>query len=137
MKKLRILISLLMLGAAACVLFGKSIVYGPGFTITYDYITALIPKDGVGWRQTTYVLVWVLLISGVGAAVLVWLKPMWATIVTLILCLCPVVWHFIASIINHYNAFGFSGITDTLMLLLPFAASICSILLIRARKNAV
>ena len=119
MKKYRVMITLLMLASAALVFVGKSIIYGPGFTISYNYIDALLPSADSSWRWTARVFVWILLVSGVLASVVVWLKPRWAPVLTLVLCLCPVIWHIVASIINHYGVFDLSGIWEVLMLLLP------------------
>ena len=132
MKKYSVLITLLMLISAALVFVGKSIVYGPGFTISYNYIGALIPSADTAFRWTTTVAMWILLVSGVLASILCWIKSKGTAVLTLILCLCPVIWHVIASAINHYNVFDLSGIWDWLMLLLPFFAALLSIGLIRA-----
>lgn len=131
MKKNRVIITLLMLASAALVFVGKSIIYGPGFSISYSYIGALFPDADTSFRWTTTVYCWLLLVCGVLASIFAWLKPKWAAVLTLILCLCPVIWHVIASIINHYGVFDLSGIWDWLMLLLPLIAALFSIALIR------
>lgn len=133
MKKHSIAITLLMLTCVVIVFVGKTYLGFSGIVLTSDFITALFPNGETGWRWTFVTFLWLSLGCGVLASIFAWLKPKWASVLTLILCLCPVAWHVISSIINHYSVFDLSGIWEVLLVVLPLIASVFSILLIKAR----
>ena len=133
MKKYSIAITLLTLAAVVVVFVGKTYLNLYGILLTNDFITALFPNGETSWRWTFVVFLWLSLGCGVLASVFAWIKAKWASVLTLILCLCPIVWHVISSIINHYSVFDLSGIWEVLLLLLPLIAAVFSILLIKAR----
>lgn len=73
-KKLRITITLLSLAAVLCVLLGKSIIYVPGFTLSYSFIDALFPPADTSFLPSTTIYVWILVIGSLITCVLVWLR---------------------------------------------------------------
>lgn len=137
MKKtmgLRIAIALLLLGGAACVLVGKSVIYGPGFSLSYPYIDALFPKADSAFRRSTTVYVWLLLAGGVAGAALVWLKSAWSSLAVCAISLSSLVYHVIRGVQNGYSPFQIDGLWEGLMLALPLVAAVLCVVLFRARR---
>lgn len=133
-SKIRIAITALMLAAAACVLVGKSILYGPGFSLSYPYIDALFPGPDTSFMPTTTVYVWLLLASGVAASALSWVPAAWAALAACCVCASSLVYHGVRSIQNGYSVFQIDGVWEFLMLALPLAAAILCIALFRAKR---
>ncbi|MBR2571709.1 MAG: hypothetical protein IKE30_06220 [Clostridia bacterium] len=133
--KLRAAIAVMMLAAAACVLLGKSVIYGPGFTLSYPYIGALFPAADSGFRATTTIYVWILLAGGVAAAVVVWLKPAWAALAAFAICLSSLVYHVIRSVQGGFSVFQIDGVWEFFMLALPLVSAVLCIVLYRTIKQ--
>ena len=132
--KFRIAITALMLAAAACVLVGKSILYGPGFSLSYSYIDALFPGQGTSFKPTTTVYVWLLLTSGVATVVLAWGQAAWAAPAACCVCASSLVYHVVRSVQNGYSVFQIDGMWEFFMLALPLAAAIFCVALFRAKR---
>lgn len=131
------LITALLLAAIACILFGKNVIYGPGFSVSYNYIDALIRKADTAFRMTTTVYVWILMICSIVSIVLAWLKPSKMPMIAGIVCLIPSISNMIIDIANKYNPFSFDCACDFFMFILPVAAAVlCFILSNISKKEA-
>lgn len=135
-NRLRISITLLMLAAAACVLVGKSVVHGPGFTLSYNYIDSLFPAADSAWKRTAVSYSWSLLTSGIIASVLVWVRKTWMVPITAFVCLSSTINHVIRCALEHYSVFQIDGVWEFFMLVLPLASmALCLWLLCEMRKE--
>ena len=106
-----------------------------GITLSFPYIEALFPIEGTSFRNTTVVYVWLVLVGGVVASALVWLRGTRAALVAGAVCLSSILCHVVASIINEYSVFAIDGIWAFLMLALPLASTVLCIVLYRAVKD--
>jgi hypothetical protein len=129
-NKLKIVISALLVIGALLVLFGKTVIKGPGFTLTYKFIDALNPASEAGFRTSTTVYCWILLAGGIIGAVLVWLKPVWAKLITCVIGFIPPIFHIINNLRLGYGPFSFDGVCEFFMFFCPLAAAVLTIILI-------
>ncbi|MDI9521023.1 MAG: hypothetical protein QM308_07740 [Bacillota bacterium] len=134
-KKLRITITLLSLAAVLCVLLGKSIIYVPGFTLSYSFIDALFPPADTSFLPSTTIYVWILVIGSLITCVLVWLRHAWAALAGCAASLSSLVYHVIRSIQNGYSVFQIDGIWEFFMLALPLVSAVLCIVLYRDIKQ--
>ena len=134
-RKLRVTITLLSLAAVLCVLFGKSIIYGPGFTLSYSYIDALFPPADSSFLPSTLIYVWILVIGSLITCVLIWLRHAWAALAGCAASLSSLVYHVIRSIQNGYSVFQIDGIWEFFMLTLPLVSAALCIVLYRTVKD--
>ncbi|MEA5015061.1 MAG: hypothetical protein VB099_10920 [Candidatus Limiplasma sp.] len=133
-SKIRVAITALMLASAACVLLGKSILYGPGFSLSYPYIDALFPGQGTSFKPTTTVYVWLLLVSGVAASALAWVPAVWAAPTACCVCASSLVYHVVRSVQNGYSVLQIDGMWEFFMLALPLAAVILCVALFQVKR---
>jgi hypothetical protein len=129
------LITALLLAAIACILFGKNVLYGPGFTISNNYIDALIRKADTSFRMTTTVYVWILMICSIASIVLVWLKSCKMSMIAGIVCLIPSISNMVIDIANKYSPFSFDCPCDFFMFILPVAAAVLCFILFNISKK--
>ena len=125
-------VTLLMLAAAALVIFGKSVLsLGMGAALKFKYINALLPAKGKSsFNQETVLWVRVLFCTGILAALLIWVRKTWSTVLTMLLCLSSVIIRMYGNARHGYGLFTFNETTGTLMMVLPFlAAGLCLFLL--------
>ena len=134
-KKLRITITLLSLAAVLCVLLGKSIIYVPGFTLSYSFIDALFPPADTSFLPSTTIYVWILVIGSLITCVLIWLRHAWAALAGCAASLSSLVYHVIRSIQNGYSVFQIDGIWEFFMLALPLVSVVLCIALYRDIKQ--
>ena len=128
MKKstqLCLLITLVMLIAAALVVFGKNVLNtGMGIVIEYPYFDAL--KGNSSFYPETVLWLRVLFVTGILAAGLIWVRKSWSTVVTMILCLSSVIIRMYGNAKRGFGLFTFDEIAGMLMMLLPIlAAGLC------------
>ena len=127
-----ICVTIMMLAAAALVVFGKSVLNtGMGFIIEHRYADALLPKEGgTSFYPETVLWLRVLFVTGILAALLVWVRKTWSTVVTLILCLSSVIIRMYGNAKHGYGLFTFDETAGLLMMLLPFlSAGVCLFML--------
>ncbi len=129
-NKLKIVISALLVIGALLVLFGKTVIQGPGFTLSYNYIDALNPASEAGFRMSATIYCWILLAGGIIGAVLIWLKPLWANLITCVIGFVSPIFHIINNIRLGYNPFSFDGVCEFFMFACPLLAAILTIVLI-------
>lgn len=107
-----LLISSLMLASSALVIFGKSVL---------SYFDAL--KGTSSFYTETVLWLRVLFVTGILAAGLIWVRKLWSTVVTMILCLSSVIIRMYGNAKHRYGLFTFD---ETAGMLLPFlAAGLC------------
>lgn len=133
-NQIRLCITVLMLAAAVFVFFGKSVLNtGLGIVIEYKYIDAFLQNEaGSAFRSETVLWVRVLAVTGIAAALLVWIQKRWAVVITLILCLSSVIIRIYGNIKNGYGIFPADDPAAMAMTALPFiAAGMCLYLLLK------
>ena len=79
-NKLCIFVTALSLAAILCVLLGKSVISGSGFTLSYSYIDALFPSADSSFRPSTIIYAWILVGGSILASVLIWLRRAWSAL---------------------------------------------------------
>ena len=133
-NQIRLCITVLMLAAVAFVFLGKSVLNtGLGIVIEYKYINAFLQNEaGSAFRSETVLWVRVLAVTGIAAALLIWIRKKWASVITLILCLSSVIIRIFGNIKNGYGIFPVDDPAAMAMTALPFiAAGMCLYLLLR------
>ncbi len=133
-NQIRLWITVLMLAAVAFVFFGKSVLNtGLGIVIEYKYINAFLQNEaGSAFRSETVLWVRVLAVTGIAAALLIWVRKKRAAVITLVLCLSSVIIRIYGNIKNGYGIFPSDDPAAMAMTALPFiAAGMCLYLLLR------
>ena len=120
-----LLITLMMLTAVALVVFGKNVLNtGMGIVLEYRYFDAL--KGITSFYPETVLWLWVLFVTGILAAGLIWVRKLWSTVLTMILCLSSEIIRMYGNAKHGYGLFTFDETAGMLMMLLPFlAAGLC------------
>jgi len=134
-NKLCILVTALSFAAILCVLLGKSIISGSGFTLSYPFIDALFPSADSSFRPSTIIYVWMLVGGSVVASALIWLRRAWSALAGCVVSLSSLAYHVVRSVQNGYSVFQIDGVWEFFMLALPLAAAVACIALFRAIKE--
>ena len=129
-----LLVTIVMLIAAALVIFGKSVLNtGMGIVIEYPYIDAL--KGTSSFYPETVLWLRVLFVTGILAAGLIWVRKPWSAVVTMILCLSSVIIRMYGNAKRGFGLFTFDEFAGMLMMLLPILAAGLCIWLLRLLKE--
>ena len=138
--KLKMAITIMMLGTVICILIGRDISsfnIGRGIiTSSYRYLETLIPAADSTVRAWVPIYLWLVLICGILAAILIWVRTNWIPIVCLVVCLVPVIYYIVQTVSLGFSPLEIHGIWDLCMKVLPLISAIlCGVLLFRRKET--
>ena len=135
MKKTRIAILILMLIAAACVLFGSTRISVGLLTFISPYRTAVFAGKDSSWFLATRMQLSLILADTLLVAVLIWIKNRWAAAVCAVACFLPSACLLVFRALDHKKMFAFDNLYDVLLFFLPLAAACLCFRLLQARQK--